>query len=47
MVKTEAFDAARYLTSPEAQAELLNDALGAATPLMLLGRLAFSRVRAE
>lgn len=27
MVKTEAFDAARYLTSPEAQAELLNDAL--------------------
>jgi probable addiction module antidote protein len=28
MVKTEAFDAARYLTSPEAQAELLNDALG-------------------
>ena len=28
MVKTEAFDAAHYLTSPEAQAELLNDALG-------------------
>jgi hypothetical protein len=27
MVKTEAFDAARYLTSPDAQAELLNDAL--------------------
>jgi probable addiction module antidote protein len=27
MVKTEPFDAARYLTSPEAQAELLNDAL--------------------
>jgi probable addiction module antidote protein len=27
MVKTEAFDAARYLTSAEAQAELLNDAL--------------------
>ena len=27
MVKTEPFDAARYLTSPEAQEELLNDAL--------------------
>jgi probable addiction module antidote protein len=27
MVKTELFDAARYLTSPESQAELLNDAL--------------------
>jgi DNA-binding phage protein len=27
MVKTEAFDAAPYLTSPEAQAELLSDAL--------------------
>jgi probable addiction module antidote protein len=27
MVKTEAFDAARYLTSAEAQAELPNDAL--------------------
>ena len=27
MAKTEPFDAARYLTSPESQAELLNDAL--------------------
>ena len=27
MVKTKPFDAARYLTSPESQAELLNDAL--------------------
>ena len=27
MVKTESFDAARYLTSPESQEELLNDAL--------------------
>jgi probable addiction module antidote protein len=27
MVKTEPFDAARYLTSPEDQAELLRDAL--------------------
>ena len=27
MPKTEPFDAARYLTSPESQAELLNDAL--------------------
>lgn len=27
MVKTEPFDAARYLTSAEAQEELLNDAL--------------------
>ena len=27
MVKTEPFDPARYLTAPEAQAELLNDAL--------------------
>jgi probable addiction module antidote protein len=26
-MKTEPFDAARYLTSPEAQEELLNDAL--------------------
>ena len=28
MVKTERFDAARYLTSADSQAELLNDALG-------------------
>lgn len=27
MVKTEPFDAARYITTPEAQAELLSDAL--------------------
>ena len=27
MVKTEPFDAAQYLTSPEAQTDLLNDAL--------------------
>jgi len=27
MVKTEPFDAPRYLTTPDAQAELLNDAL--------------------
>jgi len=27
MARTEPFDAARYLTSSEAQAELLNDAL--------------------
>jgi len=27
MPKTEPFDAARYLTTPESQAELLNDAL--------------------
>jgi DNA-binding phage protein len=27
MVKTEPFDASRYMTSPETQAELLNDAL--------------------
>jgi probable addiction module antidote protein len=27
MIRTEPFDAARYLTSPEAHAELLNDAL--------------------
>lgn len=27
MVKTEPFDAARYLTLPESQADLLNDAL--------------------
>jgi probable addiction module antidote protein len=27
MAKTQPFDAARYLTSPEAQGELLNDAL--------------------
>jgi|SRR5579871_4621123 len=27
MAKTEPFDAARYLTSPEARTELLNDAL--------------------
>lgn len=27
MIQTKTFDAAKYLTSPEAQAELLNDAL--------------------
>ena len=27
MLKTEPFDAAHYITSPEAQADLLNDAL--------------------
>jgi DNA-binding phage protein len=27
MIKTEPFDAARYLKSPESRAELLNDAL--------------------
>jgi probable addiction module antidote protein len=32
VVKTEPFDAARYLGSPEAQAELLNDALASGDP---------------
>ena len=32
MLKTEPFDAARYITSPEAQADLLNDALASGNP---------------
>jgi probable addiction module antidote protein len=46
MVKTERFDAARYLTSPEAQAELLNDALAsgnAAYVAQALGVIARAR----
>lgn len=46
MVKTEPFDAARYLTSPEAQAELLNDALSngnAAYVALALGVIARAR----
>lgn len=46
MVKTEPFDAARYLSSPEAQAELLNDALAsgnAAYVAQALGVIARAR----
>ncbi len=32
MVKTEPFDAARYIDTAEAQAELLNDALASGNP---------------
>ncbi len=46
MVKTEPFDAARYLASEEAQAELLNDALAsgnAAYVAQALGVIARAR----
>lgn len=46
MVKTEAFDAARYLTTAAAQAELLNDALAtgdAAYVAQALGVIARAR----
>jgi probable addiction module antidote protein len=46
MIKTEPFDAARYLTSPEAQADLLNDALAdgnAAYVAQALGVIARAR----
>jgi probable addiction module antidote protein len=46
MVKTEPFDAARYLTEPEAQTELLNDALAsgdAAYVAQALGVIARAR----
>jgi probable addiction module antidote protein len=46
MVKTEPFDAARYLDTEEAQAELLNDALtsgNAAYVAQALGVIARSR----
>jgi probable addiction module antidote protein len=50
MVKTEAFDAAQYLTTPEAQAELLSDALAtgdAAYVAQALGVIARARGMAE
>ncbi len=50
MIKTEPFDAARYLTSPEAQAELLNDALAsgdAAYVAQALGVIARARGMTE
>lgn len=50
MVKTEAFDAAHYLTTPEAQAELLSDALAtgdAAYVAHALGVIARARGMAE
>jgi probable addiction module antidote protein len=50
MVKTEPFDAARYLTSPESQAELLNDALAsnnAAYVAQALGVIARARGMTE
>lgn len=46
MAKTEPFDAARYLGAPEAQAELLNDALAsgnAAYVAQALGVIARAR----
>lgn len=46
MLKTEAFDAARYLTTPDAQAELLSDALAsdsAAYVAQALGVIARAR----
>jgi probable addiction module antidote protein len=50
MLKTEPFDAARYLTSPEAQTELLNDALAsgdAAYVAQALGVIARARGMTE
>jgi probable addiction module antidote protein len=50
MVKTEAFDAARYLGSAEAQGELLNDALesgNAAYVAAALGVIARARGMGE
>jgi probable addiction module antidote protein len=50
MVKTEAFDAARYLTTPESQAELLNDALASGSVAYVaeaLGVIARARGMAE
>lgn len=50
MVKTEAFDAAQYLTTPEVQAELLSDALAtgdAAYVAQALGVIARARGMAE
>jgi probable addiction module antidote protein len=50
MVKTEPFDAARYLTTEEAQAELLNDALAsgsAAYVAQALGVIARARGMAK
>ena len=50
MVKTEAFDAAHYLTTPQAQAELLSDALAtgdAAYVAQALGVIARARGMAE
>ncbi len=50
MVKTEEFDASRYLTTPEAQAELLSDALAsgsAAYVAQALGVIARARGMTE
>lgn len=50
MVETEPFDAARYLTTPEAQTELLNDALAsgsAAYVAQALGVIARARGMTE
>jgi len=50
MVKTEPFDAARYLTSPASQADLLNDALAsgnAAYVAQALGVIARARGMTE
>ena len=50
MLRTEPFDAARYLTSPEAQTELLNDALAsgdAAYVAQALGVIARARGMTE
>jgi probable addiction module antidote protein len=50
MVKTEAFDASRYLTTPEAQVELVSDALAsgdAAYVAQALGVIARARGMTE
>jgi len=50
MVQTEAFDAARYLNSPDSQADLLNDALAsgdAAYVAQALGVIARARGMTE
>jgi len=48
MVKTEQFDAAKYLTDPHDQAELINDALQSGDPIVIataLGIVARARPR--
>lgn len=47
MVKTEPFDPARYLTQPEAQEELLNDALASGEAAYVAQALGVIAPRAE
>jgi probable addiction module antidote protein len=50
VIETEAFDAARYLITPESQTELLNDALASGRPsyvVQALGVIARARGMAD